>query len=873
MLFESHTPRVHAVIVHHRGLEMLDDCLCSLLDSAAVELQIIVVSNGCEEPLPEIAELSPRVHVTAPPQPVGFSEANNVGAAWAKEHLGPADAYYFVNNDTESKPATLDLMLHAMEQHGAGIAGPLTLIHAAPDHINSVGIRITEDAGAWDDGIGLSFDAYGELEGVREVAAVTGSALLIHNRVFDELGGWNEVYEWYYEDIDLCLRAWKRGYPVIHVPDAIILHRISATMSEGSERKLFYFRRNRLLIGLLHWPGDVLRKLLWRAVYHEIIRAPRAHSAMHRRALGDIVKNLPKYWRLRREGRGDDSWRRFIEPLGSVPAISLPELTTADDDQPSSVESVAAKPRLPSFDGVRAFRNDEKRKRFLLLGWGPLPIEPATMHFAPGGRTWQLASALARDGHRVLIVTAHMPGSGEPPTQWGEEKLNDLLMLVRFDRQRFEEPGLLEALVEAFVPQAIVAAAPVPCERAVDLGTSLPIWADLFGDPIAEAQAKAMTTGDDGDHLSAYLRLMNRVLERGDAFSAVSGRQKWALVGQLGLTGRLNAAVGGTAIVHSMPCAGLDLTLPAYASDEESAGGAPKGEANGTRAEATASESIASDAFTPPEDSIVALWSGSFNTWCDIETLYAGVERALEKEPRLVFVATGGAVAGHDETTYERLLELLEDSKNRDRWHLLGSLPKDEFARLRQRADFGVVTEKTLYERLLGSSGRILDWLHHGRPMVCTSLSEIGGTVGHGGFGVLYLPGDGASLAKAILHLARLPESERRAMGEAGRRHAEEHLSIVATTEPLRIWAVDPRRAPDVTYPRPDYVDVTVRGKLQPVREELELRNLENAQMMERLHRQRSELGQIHQSSMWKLWTGYHDFRRFLLKLVPGRRG
>ncbi|MEO1369193.1 MAG: glycosyltransferase family 2 protein, partial [Acidobacteriota bacterium] len=236
---------MHAVIVHHRGLEMLDVCLSSLLDSVSVDLHIIIVKNGCHEPLPSIAETSPRIHVAEPPEPVGFSEANNVGAAWAARHLGPADAYYFVNNDTESKPATLDFLLHALAERDAAVAGPLTLIHAAPDHVNSLGIRITEDAGAWDDGIGRPLSEYDALPPVREVAAVTGSALLIDARVFEEIGRWNEVYEWYYEDIDLCLRAWKRGYRVIHVTRAVILHRISATMSEGSERKLFYFRRNR----------------------------------------------------------------------------------------------------------------------------------------------------------------------------------------------------------------------------------------------------------------------------------------------------------------------------------------------------------------------------------------------------------------------------------------------------------------------------------------------------------------------------------------------------------------------------------------------------------------------------------------------------
>ncbi|MEM8995333.1 MAG: glycosyltransferase, partial [Acidobacteriota bacterium] len=755
------------------------------------------------------------------------------------------------------------------EQWGAG---PLTLIHAAPDHVNSLGIRITEDAGAWDDGIGRPLADYDRLPEVREVAAVTGSALLIDARVFEEIGRWSEVYEWYYEDIDLCLRAWKRGHRVIHVTRAVILHRISATMSEGSERKLFYFRRNRLLIGLLHWPAGVLSKLLWRAIYHEVIRAPWAQSTMQRRALGDVIKHLPRYWGLRREARGDDTWRRFIEPLGSVPVIQLPELTTAEDDsavgpdRPTADEPPEpAGPRLTAarrsqlerrFDDARTFGTRPGRRRFLVLGWGPLPVEDATMHFAPGGRTWQLAAALAGDGHQVLVATARMPGSGDAPADEDAPpaRLEHGLLHYRFEREHFEEYGALAVLADAFRPDAVIAAAPVPCLQAVRTGVNVPIWADLFGDPMSEAQAKTLVDG--GEHLSAYMQLLHAVLDRADFFSAVSERQQWALIGQLGLAGRLNAAVGGTALVQTIPCA----ALPAASDDGDS----------DVDLDADRPPEPAGDVFTPPDGATVALWSGSFNTWCDIDTLFAGVESAMEADPDLIFVATGGAVAGHDESTHRALLDHLEGSRFTDRWHLLGSLPKPEFAALRRRADFGVVTEKPLYERLLGSSGRILDWLGAGKPVVCTALSELGGMVDHGGFGGVYAPGNADELSAAILRLAALPPEERQAMGDAARRHVRDHLSIHATTTPLREWARRARRAPDVDVPRPSYLLAAgreaVHDEHQAALAEAARFRAENDEFVHRIHLVRSELGDIHNSTMWRMWMAYHRLRRFVTR-------
>ncbi|MEO1370619.1 MAG: glycosyltransferase, partial [Acidobacteriota bacterium] len=311
---------------------------------------------------------------------------------------------------------------------------------------------------------------------------------------------------------------------------------------------------------------------MWRATYHEIVRTPWAHSAMQRRALGDVIKHLPRYWRLRREARGDDSWSRFIEPLGSVPKIELPALTTAEDKStggpvPPAVESPKPAALRPTaerrsqlarrFDDARTFGTRPGRRRFLVLGWGPLPVEDATMHFAPGGRTWQLAAALAGDGHQVVVATARMPGSGDAPADEDAppRRLEHGLLHYRFEREHFEEPGALAVLADAFQPDAVVAAAPVPCLQAVRMGVDVPIWADLFGDPMSEAQAKTIVDG--GEHLSAYMQLLHAVLDRADFFSAVSERQQWALIGQLGLAGRLNAAVGGTALVQTIPCAAL----------------------------------------------------------------------------------------------------------------------------------------------------------------------------------------------------------------------------------------------------------------------------------------------------------------------------
>ncbi len=344
--------RVCAVIVHHRGQVMLERCLASLLASAGVEIEIVVVANACDEELPEIADSSPRIHTVASGVSLGFSAANNLGVEWAREHLSEPDLYYFVNNDTESYPGALARLCAALEANGdAAMAGPTLLILGAEDHYNSLGLNVTEDGWGWDEAIGLKVADYGPPPPSRPVLSVTGSALLIDAAVLRDAGGWTEVYEYYFEDIDLGIKVWKAGREVIHVPDAVVRHQISATMTEGSERKNFLFWRNRLMLAVVHWPLGLLSRTFRRAIFGELLDRRRDDHSVLRRALTETLGHLPALLRCRRRCRGpgttwhgDDAWRRFLVPPGSVPVITLPEIGGEGDVEQPETPTAPAKP-------------------------------------------------------------------------------------------------------------------------------------------------------------------------------------------------------------------------------------------------------------------------------------------------------------------------------------------------------------------------------------------------------------------------------------------------------------------------------------------------------------------------------------------------
>jgi len=325
--------RVHAISIHHSGLEMLDVCIRTLLASSDVDLEVVVVLNGCNEALPQVTETSEKVHVISTGEPVGFSEANNIGVGWAKANLGEADYYYFVNNDTRSEPDALGLQVQALESDDrAAVAGPTLLIEWARNHLNSLGLNVTDDAWGWDEGIGISLEEYGPLPGLREVTAVTGSAMLVDAGVYDRVRGWTVLYDYYFEDIDLCLKVRGKGYKVIHVPSAVVGHHVSATMTLESDHKVYLFYRNRLLLSLVHWPFGQLGRVIKLAVVDEVLRRPRIETETRRKALWGALRKAPSALLMRLKHRGRKDWVDLLVPRGSTPVITLPEKPAEDSE-------------------------------------------------------------------------------------------------------------------------------------------------------------------------------------------------------------------------------------------------------------------------------------------------------------------------------------------------------------------------------------------------------------------------------------------------------------------------------------------------------------------------------------------------------------
>lgn len=407
--------------------------------------------------------------------------------------------------------------------------------------------------------------------------------------------------------------------------------------------------------------------------------------------------------------------------------------------------------------------------KVVVCGLAPLPPESSVQSPATGARTWQLARALAGADHEVSLVLRRIPGA------YGEEGAGprtrevEGLDVIDAAWEQFIGDRWLRRTVRRLAPDLVVGACLHGSHDACRLGPRIPVWADLFGDPMAEAQAQAVRVGNNRPLLRRW-PMLRRILGRADRLSTVSGRQRLATVGELAAVGRLSLETAEEELVHAIPFSIEDAPprLP---------GPVVRGRLVG-------------------EEEFVLLWSGSYNVWTDAETLFAGVDVAMRENPKIHFVSTGGSVPGYDDETYRRFVGLVASSPRRERFHLLGWVQRERATTLLYEADLGVVIERRFHEGELGTKTRIVEWMAAGLPVLASDVSELPSHVAEAGCGFVVPPGDARALSRILLELAR-DRGRLERTSKAARTFLAEELAFSNACAPLLDWVQRPEAAAD----------------------------------------------------------------------------
>lgn len=239
----NHVPiaPVSIVIVNYNAGPLLVDCVCTGLLQAA---EVIVVDNHSSDTSMEALKVAfpneTRLLLHYVGENLGFSAGCNIGFRLAKERY-----VLFLNPDCVLKTGSLNRMLEVLEANPR--VGMLGGFLVNPDGTEQGGGRraVPTPWRAFVRAFGLTrysayfpkllFDFHLHKQPLPdkpvEVEAISGACMLVRREAVAEVGLWDETYFLHCEDLDWCFRFGLKGWKILFVPDAVVMHQKGACSS------------------------------------------------------------------------------------------------------------------------------------------------------------------------------------------------------------------------------------------------------------------------------------------------------------------------------------------------------------------------------------------------------------------------------------------------------------------------------------------------------------------------------------------------------------------------------------------------------------------------------------------------------------------
>lgn len=236
-------------------------CLESLRRNRYVRHKAIVLDNASRDgSVSAIRAAYPEVEILPLSENRGYAGNNNVGIRHALEQQ--ADWIVVLNEDTVLDQHCLERLVQAGESDTRiGIVGPMVYHFDQPEVIQSAGGMLTR---TWDAvHIGASERDDGRFAQPRDVDWISGCCIMIRRQVFEQIGLIDERFFYYWEETELCVRARRAGWRIVHVPQAKIWHKGVQPDYRPKPAVTYYAARNRLLALSKHRPPWPVRLAVW----------------------------------------------------------------------------------------------------------------------------------------------------------------------------------------------------------------------------------------------------------------------------------------------------------------------------------------------------------------------------------------------------------------------------------------------------------------------------------------------------------------------------------------------------------------------------------------------------------------------------------
>ena len=291
--------RVAVIIVNYNGGDMLLRCLGDLQRQTWPADRVIVVDNASADDSMRRAEQAyPWIEAVRLPRNVGFASGNNIGAAHARECewiacLNPdayADADWLAN-----------LMRAALAHPEFAFFGSKLILSERRDWLDGTGDIYHVSGAAWRRDHNRRVDRGHHASG--EIFAPCAAASLYRHDAFDIVGGFDDDYFCYFEDVDLAFRMRLRGYRCYYVADAVVYHLGSAITGDKSPFTTYHGHRNLVWTFVKNMPLPLLAAYLLSHLFLNlasiVLYTFKGQPLVILRAKRDAILGLPAAWRKR----------------------------------------------------------------------------------------------------------------------------------------------------------------------------------------------------------------------------------------------------------------------------------------------------------------------------------------------------------------------------------------------------------------------------------------------------------------------------------------------------------------------------------------------------------------------------------------------
>lgn len=304
-------PDVTVVVANYAGDDVLAACLASVARQSHEPHETLVVDAGATQDVESVAAAHGAAVLERPNRGLGY--LYNEGARTARSPL-----VLLLNNDVVLDEHCIEHLVEELERdprrfaadpRQLGLDG--SLVHGLATLRRGPLLRQPLP--------GFRLDLRAPADLPRPTVCANGAAMLVRRDLLLELGGFDETMFMDFEDIDLCWRAWSRGWESIHVPQATLSHRVGAATAEAGvlAPRIRSSHHNLLRFALKCLPAPAAA----RVALGEVLRLPR-HPTLIGPALARVGLELPEIVRLRRRVRPSGALLRWMlegQPPGAQP--------------------------------------------------------------------------------------------------------------------------------------------------------------------------------------------------------------------------------------------------------------------------------------------------------------------------------------------------------------------------------------------------------------------------------------------------------------------------------------------------------------------------------------------------------------------------